>query len=44
MNNLSWKNNQNQNVTLETASVTESVNDFDESPEENQNEIENDNF
>jgi hypothetical protein len=45
MNNPRWKNNQNQNVTPETASETESESDFDEnefkeSQVENEDEIE----
>jgi hypothetical protein len=48
MNNQRWKNNQNQNLTHETASETESESDFDEnefreSQVENENEIEEDN-
>jgi hypothetical protein len=48
MNNPRWKNNQNQNLTHETASETESESDFDEnefrkSQVENENEIEEDN-
>ena len=48
MNNPRWKNNQNQNVTRETASETESESDFDEnecreSQVENEDEMEDDN-
>jgi hypothetical protein len=48
MNNPRWKNNQNQNVTRETASETESDSDFDEnecreSQVEKKDEIEDDN-